>query len=167
MTRALRRLWQVARSLPTTPLRHYRAKLAEEGLNPSAPPATEAERLTRVRIGQATFRAALMYYWDGTCPLTGITEPALLRAIHIVPWAACTSDAQRLDVHNGPLLSALLDAAFDSGLVAFDNEGSPVVSTKLTLDAKVALALASAGRVRLTERHHEALVWHKENRFTK
>ena len=37
---------------------------------------------------------------------TGITDPALLRASHIVPWAEC-GDAQRLDVHNGLLLSAL------------------------------------------------------------
>ena len=45
----------------------------------------------------------------GRCPLTGITDPALLRASHIVPWAEC-DDAQRLDVHNGLLLSALWDA---------------------------------------------------------
>jgi hypothetical protein len=31
-----------------------------------------------------------------------------------VPWAEC-DDAQRLDVHNGLLLSALWDAAFDTG----------------------------------------------------
>jgi hypothetical protein len=38
-----------------------------------------------------------MDYWGGRCPLTGITEPGLLRASHIVPWANCT-DEQRLDV---------------------------------------------------------------------
>ena len=73
---------------------------------------TEAERLVIQRIGQDVFRDALMAYWGGRCPLTGITEPGLLRASHIVPWADCT-DAQRLDVHNGLLLSALWDAAFD------------------------------------------------------
>jgi predicted restriction endonuclease len=50
--------------------------------------------------------------------MTGITETALLRASHIVPWAECT-DEKRLDVHNGVLLSALWDAAFDRGLISF------------------------------------------------
>ena len=39
-------------------------------------------------------------YWGGRCPLTGITDVALLRASHIVAWAEC-DDAHRLDVHNG------------------------------------------------------------------
>ncbi len=45
--------------------------------------------------------------------MTGISDTALLRASHIVPWAKCSDDAQRLDVHNGLLLSALWDAAID------------------------------------------------------
>jgi HNH endonuclease len=44
-----------------------------------------------------------MDYWGARCPITGITDPALLRASHIVPWAEC-GDAQRLDVHNGLLV---------------------------------------------------------------
>ena len=80
-------------------------------------------RLVIQRIGQDVFRQALMDYWGGRCPLTGITEPALLRAPHIIPWADCT-DAQRLDVHNWLLLSALWDAAFDQGLVSFADDGA-------------------------------------------
>ncbi|WP_246176464.1 HNH endonuclease [Rhodovulum strictum] len=37
-----------------------------------------------------------------------------LTASHIIPWKDCTTDAERLDVHNGLLLSALWDAAFVS-----------------------------------------------------
>ena len=73
-----------------------------------------------------------MDYWQGRCPLTGITDPALLRASHIVPWAECDSDAERLNVHNGLLLSALWDAAFDRALVTFDDEGEPLFSPKLS-----------------------------------
>jgi putative restriction endonuclease len=54
-----------------------------------------------------------MEYWNGRCPLTGIDQPELLRASHIKAWAACESDRERLDVHNGLLLAAHLDAAFD------------------------------------------------------
>src|SRR5215211_7116274 len=44
------------------------------------PRATETERLVIMRIGQDIFRDALMDYWGRCCPLTGIKEPALLRA---------------------------------------------------------------------------------------
>src|ERR1039458_5220747 len=80
-----------------------------------------ARRWIIQRIGQDIFRDALMDYWNGHCPMTGITEPELLRASHIVPWADCT-DAQRLDVYNGLLLSALWDAAFDRGLISFTDD---------------------------------------------
>ena len=80
------------------------------------PGTTEAERLVVLRIGQNIFRASLMDYWQGRCPLTGISDRPLLRASHTVPWSECESDAERLDVHNGLLLSALWDAAFDRAL---------------------------------------------------
>jgi predicted restriction endonuclease len=93
------------------------------------------------RIGQDVFRDALMDYWGGRCPLTGIRDPALLRASHIVPWSDCT-DAQRLDVHNGLLLSALWDAAFDKGLISFSDDGTLCVSNSLSESAHHALGVA-------------------------
>jgi predicted restriction endonuclease len=81
-----------------------------------------------------------MAYWGSRCPLTGITEPALLRASHIVPWANCT-DAQRLDVHNGLLLSSVWDAAFDRGLISFADDGSVLASLQLSAPARKALDL--------------------------
>jgi putative restriction endonuclease len=79
-----------------------------------------------------------MDYWGGRCPITGITEPELLRASHIVPWADC-ADAQRLDVHNGLLLSALWDAAFDRGLISFADDGTVLESPRLSETARSAL----------------------------
>jgi HNH endonuclease len=117
---ALDRVYKLAMSLPDAPLVHFRAETAK------LPRTTEAERLIIQRIGQNLFRNALMDYWGRRCPLTGITEPALLRASHIVPWSDC-NDEQRLDVHNGLLLSALWDAAFDCGLVSFADDGKPCV----------------------------------------
>jgi len=89
---AVGRVYRLAVSLPDAPLARFHAKTA--GL----PKATETERLVIQRIGQEVFRDALMDYWEGRCPLSGITDAALLRASHIVPWADC-SDAPRLDVH--------------------------------------------------------------------
>ncbi|MFZ4533833.1 MAG: HNH endonuclease, partial [Alsobacter sp.] len=99
------RVYQLGATLPDGPLQEFRAAVA------SLPKSTEAERLVIQRVGQDIFRDRLMTYWQGRCPLTGITDPALLRASHIVAWRDCTSDAERLDVHNGLLLSALWDAA--------------------------------------------------------
>jgi hypothetical protein len=131
---ALDRVYRLAVSLPDAPLARFQAKTA--GL----PRTTEAERLVIQRIGQNVFRDALMDYWGGRCPLTGITDPALLRASHIIPWSDC-DDAQRLDVHNGLLLSALWDAAFDQGLISFADDGTPLGSPKLTEAARKALGI--------------------------
>jgi predicted restriction endonuclease len=131
----LDRVYKLAVCLPEAPLLRFRAATA------SLPRTTEAERLVIQRIGQDVFRDALMDYWGGRCPLTGITEPALLRASHIVPWSDC-SDEQRLDVHNGLLLSALWDAAFDKGLVSFNDDGMARVSSSLSEAAGDALGVA-------------------------
>jgi predicted restriction endonuclease len=101
-----------------------------------------------------------MDYWQGRCPLTGITDPALMRASHIVPWAECDSDAERLNVHNGLLLSALWDAAFDRALVTFDDDGEPSFSPKLSGPARDELRWRSL--ITLTDEHRQRLVPHRE-----
>jgi HNH endonuclease len=131
---ALDRVYKLSVSLPDAPLTRFRIKTKD------LPRSTEAERLVIQRVGQDVFRDALMDYWGGRCPLTGITEPALLRASHIVPWADST-DEQRLDVYNGLLLSALWDAAFDSGSVSFADDGTVLVSAQLSENAKNTLRL--------------------------
>jgi len=104
-----------------------------------------------------------MTYWQGRCPLTGITDPALLRASHIIAWKDCASDADRLDVHNGLLLSALWDAAFDRGLVTFDDDGLPQFSPKLSETARVELRWQ--GPIPLNDKHRARLVWHRAESF--
>jgi hypothetical protein len=131
---ALDRVYKLAVSLPDAPLLRFRAETA------ALPRTTEVERLVIQRIGQNLFRDALMDYWGGRCPLTGISEPALLRASHIVPWSDC-NDEQRLDVHNGLLLSALWDAAFDCGLISFADDGTVRASSSLSETARQALGI--------------------------
>ena len=142
-------------SLPDAPLKEFLAKTE------SIPRTTEAERLVIQRVGQDVFRKALMEYWKGRCSLTGITDPALLRATHIVPWAECETDALRLDVHNGLLLSALWDAAFDAGLVSFDDTGKPRLSPSITKAAAEQLNAQSAGQLKLTDAHRANLARHR------
>jgi hypothetical protein len=152
---ALDRVYRLAVSLPEAPLDRFKARTA--GL----PRTTEAERIVIQRIGQDIFRDALIDYWSGVCPLTGITERALLRASHIKPWASCT-DAERLDVHNGLLLSALWDAAFDRGLVSFADDGSILASPRLGKKEREALGLARALPLQsLRDAHRVNLALHR------
>jgi len=152
---ALDRVYRLVVSLPDAPLTRFKVKTA--GL----PRTTEAERLVVMRIGQDIFRDALMDYWGGRCPLTGITEPALLRASHIVPWSDC-NDEQRLDVHNGLLLSALWDAAFDKGLVSFNDDGTLRISASLSESARQALGVATVPPVAgLRDDHRANLAAHR------
>jgi hypothetical protein len=152
---ALDRVYKLGISLPDAPLARFRAQTA--GLSQT----TEVERLVVQRIGQDIFRAALMDYWGARCPLTGITDPALLRASHIVPWAEC-GDAQRLDVHNGLLLSALWDAAFDTGLVTFANDGTVLASPQLSAAARTAVGIEPAPRLpSLRDAHRVNLALHR------
>ena len=152
---ALDRVYKLAVSLPDAPLARFRAQTA------SPPQTTEAERLVVQHIGQEIFRAALMDYWGARCPITGITDPELLRASHIVPWSEC-DDAQRLDVHNGLLLSALWDAAFDARLAGFADDGTVLASPGLSAAARTALGIGSAPRLpNLRDAHRANLTAHR------
>ncbi|MGH2341811.1 HNH endonuclease [Segnochrobactraceae bacterium EtOH-i3] len=153
----LPRLYELSASLPDAPLATFQARTR------TLPQATEAERLVVQRIGQDIFRAGLVDYWQGRCPLTGITDLALLRASHIIPWKDCASDAERLDIHNGLLLSALWDAAFDRGLVSFDDAGAPLFSPALSAAARTELRWRTP--ISLTDGHRARLSWHRSRVF--
>lgn len=149
------RVFHLARSVPNHPLQEFERETAHLG-------DTEADQLLKRRIGQDRFRAALMDYWEARCPLTGITEPQLLRASHIVPWAKCDSDFQRLDVHNGLLLAAHYDAAFDDGLISFDDNGRLLM--KSGLSSSLSNLLGSEQSLgQLTDKHLRNLAWHRSH----
>lgn len=154
---ALDRAYHLGVSLPTAPLEAFEKATAALSKN------TEAEQLVVRRIGQDLFRQALVSYWKSRCPLTGIADPELLRASHIVPWAECESDALRLDVHNGLLLSALWDAAFDAGMVSFTDSGRVLCSPHLSASATEALRFDSVSPLlNLTDQHRKNLARHRE-----
>jgi hypothetical protein len=155
---AIDRSYRLSISLPQIPLVNFEQQTS------NLPRSTETERLVIMRVGQEIFRKALMEYWNGTCPLTGITDPALLRASHIVPWAECETDALRLNVYNGLLLSSLWDAAFDAGLVSFTADGVPLHSSMLSEGAALTFGLATHPVLQGLTPQHEALL--KRHRAT-
>jgi len=153
----LPRIYQLAASLPDAPLAQFQAKVRD------LPTNTEAEKLVVQRIGQDVFRSGLIAYWQGRCPLTGITDAPLLRASHIIPWKDCATDAERLDEHTGLLLSALWDAAFDRGLVSFDDAGQPLFSPVLGEMARSELRWEQP--ITLNDKHRTRLAWHRSHQF--
>jgi len=69
----------------------------------------------KVRVNQARFRRAILASYRARCCISGLAEPRLLVASHIVPWSLDTHN--RLNPHNGLCLSALHDKAYDLGLI--------------------------------------------------
>jgi len=143
-----------------------RAKACASNYNlKNLPQSTQAERMVAQRIGQDIFRDRLLEDWKH-CPLTGITDNALLRASHIKPWKDCNDD-QRLDKNNGLLLSALWDAAFDRGLVTFGDDGKPRFARSISRTAREKLGHTQQQRIPLNsvKERRSYLAWHREHVF--
>jgi putative restriction endonuclease len=153
----LARAWALSRALPNELERRYERAVAEVG-------DTEREATVRQRIGQSLFRQGLMTLWGGRCAITGLAVPELLRASHAKPWAVAT-DVERLDVFNGLLLAAHLDAAFDAGLITVQHDGVVAVSSALPADAAGLLGLTMPLRVDLQPAHEPYLQWHRDQVF--
>ena len=94
---------------------------------PTGPTETTAN--VKLRRGQDYFRDAVLNNFGGRCGVTQLAVCELLIASHILPWG--THDAERLNVRNGLSLSRLHDAAFDQGLITFDDSLRLVVSPRL------------------------------------
>lgn len=160
----LRRAAELAMSLPNQAAELYAAEVAKIEAEPLS--ATEVLRLVKQRIGQDVFRQALLDYWGGACAVTAIALPELLRASHAKPWADCNADAERLNVFNGFLLCAHLDALFDRGLMTFSDAGEAQFSSQIGQDIRTELNLSGEIRLRWVAADHlPFLHWHREKVF--
>lgn len=117
---------------------HLRARVAfGEGV-PAAgqPPATPTERryalrLVKQRLHQSTFRQAVIDAYQARCALSGVPEPMLLDAAHIID-----DKNEKLGhpvVQNGIPLSKIHHAAFDAHLIGIDADFKIHVSDRLLL----------------------------------
>lgn len=85
--------------------------------------------LATQRIKQHFFRRAVLSSYRGRCCMSGLSEPRLLIASHIVPWSK--DKGNRLNPSNGLCLSAIHDRAFDKGLITLSDEFRIVLSDEL------------------------------------
>lgn len=95
------------------------------------PPTGPTETIANVKLrrGQEYFRDAVLNNFGGRCGVTQLAVRDLLIASHILPWGK--HPAERLNVRNGLCLSRLHDAAFDRGLITFDNKMRMRLSSRL------------------------------------
>lgn len=159
----LKRSSALARSLPNQAEQDFDAAVdIELKALPGRFKGTEVERMVRQRVGQDTYRRAMVEYWGGACAVTDVAIPEILRASHALPWAECKTDAQRLDVFNGFLLTANLDALFDRFLISFDKAGVILISDLISENDREFLGLNDNLQLRwLTEQHENYLELHR------
>ena len=159
----LRRVAILGRVLPDQVLHEYNAVINAEIEKALAESPLERMVEVRQRIGQDLYRKALMQYWNGRCAITGISIPTFLRASHAKPWRDST-DRERLDVHNGLLLAAHLDIAFDQGFMSVAADGSVLISDKLPSREREVLGFREGLRIEgLRPEHAPYLTWHREH----
>lgn len=87
------------------------------------------ETLVKVRVNQSFFRQAVLAAYEGTCCITGLSQPELLVASHIKPWSV--DQHNRLNPRNGLCLNALHDKAFDTGLITITPDYKVQLSSSL------------------------------------
>jgi len=161
----LKRIASLGCSLPNQAETDFEATLKNELEQlPANLRGTEIERMVRQRVGQQTYRKAMMEYWGGACAVTGITTTEVLRASHAKPWADCKNDAERMDVFNGFLLNANLDALFDRFLISFTDEGQIIIDPSITQNDQQKLSLNSNMKLRwLAPEHLTYLKYHRKH----
>lgn len=153
---------RIARALPDAPELRF-AQAVKRELESETITTTEVERLVRQRVGQDIYRGSLIDYWGGACAVTGIAVPELLRASHAKAWSKCDTDAERLNVFNGFLLVAHLDALFDRYLMTFDESGGAVFAPAIDTALRAQLGLGGELGLRwIRPEHSEFLAWHRE-----
>jgi putative restriction endonuclease len=102
------------------------------------PPENWAERryalrMVKQRLHQASFREAVITAYNGRCALSGMPEPLLLDAAHIV--SDLDERFGQPIIQNGIPLSKIHHAAFDSHLIGIDPDYRLHVSERLLVQS--------------------------------
>ena len=126
------------------------------------PNKTERSGLVTSRVGQGAYRKRIIHRWEYECAVTRFNKLEILIASHIVPWSKAT-DAERLDVHNGILLSPTYDALFDKHLISFDHQGKILLSDTIETSAFEKIGVSGKEKIQNLSRYNfEYLDRHRE-----
>jgi len=123
---------------------------------------TTRKCLIDARLGQGQFRVDVENLWKGACGVTGCRISAVLRASHIKPWSQSTNE-ERLNPENGILLAAHIDALFDRGLITFLDNGTMLISKRVSDRDRKLLRLSGRLRCSPTKGLRHFLGRHRRN----
>ena len=125
---------------------------------------TEQEQIVVSRLGQGNFRRNVIRLW-GSCSVTGLQSVTLLRASHIKPWKD-SDNKERLTPYNGLLLIPDYDFLFDKGYITFKNNGSVLISQRLSPVARKIFDVSDDLRLRnVFPENKEYLDFHRSEVF--
>jgi hypothetical protein len=154
---------------PTSGLAEQRADLIQaEIVGSTMIPETEKQSLVKSRRGQGVFRDRVARI-ESVCRVTGVSSETYRIASHIKPWSKCTNE-ERLDGHNGLLLTPHIDHLFDNGLISFSDDGVLLISPVADRDSleKMGVPCGSAVNVgAFTDRQRVYLGFHRSEIFKK
>jgi 5-methylcytosine-specific restriction protein A len=130
------------------------------------PNETERKGLVTSRVGQGAYRKRIIHRWEYQCAVTGFNKLDVLIASHILPWSQANNE-ERLDVHNGILLSPTYDALFDKHLISFDIKGKIILSDQIETNAFKKIGVTGFESIKnlsqynllYLEKHREKLVF--------
>ena len=129
--------------------------------------ATEKEQVVKARKGQGIFRSNVCKV-ESACRVTGVTNPNLLIASHIKPWRSCETSLERLDGHNGFLMTPDVDRLFDRGFITFESDGAIRVSPRIPTTDLNAMGVDASARVgAFTNPQEQYLAYHRASVFMK
>ena len=124
----------------------------------------EKIQIVKARRGQGLFKANVRLIEDH-CRVTGVSEIKHLRASHIKPWSK-SDDLEKLNGHNGLLLSPHVDHLFDQGFISFKQQGELVVSKKLNVSVLDDWEIDIPANVgAFSNLQEEFLIYHREKIF--
>jgi len=127
------------------------------------PNYTERRGLVTSRVGQGWYRQEILKKWGNKCSITGCSLTEILISSHIKGWSECNED-ERLDVDNGILLSPHIDSLFDKHFISFEDDGSIMISDKVSKVDLDILGVSKSIRLKVDEGMKKYLKHHR-NRF--
>jgi predicted restriction endonuclease len=101
------------------------------------------------------------------CRVTGVMDRRHLKAVHIKSWDSC-SEAEKMDRHNGLVLSPHVAHLFERGYISFTDDGELLVARQLNSTVMKRWALPSTIAARaFAAKQRPYLAWHREHLFEK
>ena len=125
---------------------------------------TEKDAIVKARIGQGRYRHNAITLWH-TCSVTGFSKTDVLVASHIKPWKL-SDNRERVNPYNSLLLVPTIDKLFDKGYIAFERNGSILLSDRIGEDDWSRVSISKDSRLRfIPDETTKYLDYHREYVF--